>query len=72
MYVLELMEIEIQARRLILEAIEIEKELHSVEIRERLKGKILINSEDYMNKRRRLCTVIYQINQVSNYYGNGH
>lgn len=55
LYVLELMNIEVKARNPIARAIEAEKELTSVEIREKMKGKILLNSEDYLTIRGRLC-----------------
>lgn len=41
------MVIEKDARRYIFNAIELEKELISIEIRQKMKGKILINSEEY-------------------------
>ena len=47
LYVTELMIIETDARKQISKAIEIEKELQSIEIREKLKGHILVNNEDY-------------------------
>jgi hypothetical protein len=71
LYVLELMGIEIQARSLIAKAIEAEKCLTSVEIREKMKGKILINCEDYLSTRAKLCEIISQINQIANYCGKG-
>lgn len=71
LYVLELMSIEVQARSLIAKAIEAEKCLTSVEIREKMKGKILINCEDYLSTRAKLCEIISQINQIANYCGKG-
>lgn len=44
MYVLELMLIETDARRYIQKAIDIEKELTSIEIMEKLKGKVFVVS----------------------------
>ena len=44
---MELMLIEKDARRFISNAIEIEKQLTSIEIREKIKGKILVVNEDY-------------------------
>lgn len=52
------MDIEVKARSLIAKAIEAEKCLNSVEIREKMKGRILINCEDYMAMRRNLCSLI--------------
>lgn len=71
LYVLELMNIEVQARSLIAKAIDAEKCLTSVEIREKMKGKILISCEDYLSARARLCEFISQINQIANYCGKG-
>ena len=42
LYVLELMLIEQDARSLITNAIELEKEIQSAEVRERAKGKIMV------------------------------
>ena len=42
------MDIEAKARRFILLAIEIDKEMTSIEIREKLRGKILVTSENYI------------------------
>jgi vacuolar-type H+-ATPase subunit B/Vma2 len=47
LYVSELMAIENDARKPIQNAIDLEKELLSIEIREKMKGKILVNSEEY-------------------------
>jgi hypothetical protein len=65
------MDIEVKARSLISKAIEAEKCLNSVEIREKMKGRILINCDDYMHLRRTLCSLVSEINQVANYYGKG-
>jgi hypothetical protein len=42
------MEIEAKARRFILQAIEIDKEMTTIEIREKLRGRILVTSEHYI------------------------
>ena len=42
------MNIEAHARRHISNAIELEKQLASIEIREKLKGKILVTCEEYI------------------------
>lgn len=60
-----------EARRLVTKAIEAEKCLTSVEIREKMKGKILINCEDYLQARGQLCEIISQINHVANEMGKG-
>ena len=49
LYVLELMFIEQDARRLIAEAIELERDLIVIEIREKTKGKILSELPEYNN-----------------------
>ena len=51
LYVIELMLIEQDARRFITEAIELEKTITSSEVRERAKGKIMVDCPDY-NKNR--------------------
>ena len=70
-YVTELMVIEKDARRFIFNAIELEKELMSIEIRQKMKGKILVNSEEYNQLRNNICKVICQINSVANVDGKG-
>jgi len=67
--VTELMIIETDARKQIARAIEIEKEIQSIEIREKLKGHILVNNEDYHSLRRQLVKIISQINSVANFEG---
>lgn len=46
------MEIEAKARRFILQAIETDKEMTSIEIREKLRGRILVTSDNYIQKKR--------------------
>ena len=36
-----------------------------------MKGKILMNSEEYLNTRANLCQLMCQINQIANYVGKG-
>jgi len=50
--------IENDARRYISKAIDIEQEITSIEIREKIKGKIIFINEDYTNLRRKLCKLI--------------
>ena len=50
--------IEADARRFISDAIEIEKELKSMEIREKAKGRIVIESPDYTKKRGELASIM--------------
>ena len=63
--------IEADARRFISDAIEIEKELKSMEIREKAKGRIVIDSSDYKKKRGELAALMGQINAVANSEGKG-
>jgi len=53
-YVLELMLIEADARLFITEAIETDKELASIEQREKARGRIKIDSAEYTGKRCKL------------------
>lgn len=46
-YVLELMLIEADARRFITDAIESEKELSLIEIKEKSRGRIVVDSHEY-------------------------
>eukprot|EP00345_Euplotes_harpa_P010289 CAMPEP_0168341858 /NCGR_PEP_ID=MMETSP0213-20121227/14989_1 /TAXON_ID=151035 /ORGANISM="Euplotes harpa, Strain FSP1.4" /LENGTH=334 /DNA_ID=CAMNT_0008348525 /DNA_START=42 /DNA_END=1048 /DNA_ORIENTATION=+ len=52
LYVFELMLIEADARRYITNAVEIEKEIMGMEMKERSKGKIFLDSEEYNNCRK--------------------
>lgn len=65
------MMIEKDARRFIYRAIELEKELWSIEIREKMKGRIILNNNDYHNQRVKLCKIIGEINSVANERGKG-
>eukprot|EP01017_Pseudomicrothorax_dubius_P033110 TRINITY_DN439_c0_g1_i1.p1 TRINITY_DN439_c0_g1~~TRINITY_DN439_c0_g1_i1.p1 ORF type:complete len:306 (+),score=75.13 TRINITY_DN439_c0_g1_i1:789-1706(+) len=65
------MYIEADARRYITEAIEIERDLKSLEVRERAKGRILIDIEEYHQHRSRLVRQMTSINGVANAEGKG-
>ena len=65
------MKIEADARRFICKAINIEKELASIEIREKLKGRIVLNNEHYHSLRKKLVKILNQINSVANVEGQG-
>lgn len=65
------MKIEADARRYICKAINIEKELSSIEIREKLKGRIVLNNEHYHSLRKKLVKILNQINSVANIEGKG-
>ena len=54
------MDIEAKARRFILFAIEIDKELTSIEIREKLRGRILVTSDTYVFKKAEVFQYFYQ------------
>ena len=71
LYVIELMLIEQDARRYITEAIEIEKEITSAEVRERAKGKIMVDCPEYKKNRARLIAIFNKINAVANPEGKG-
>ena len=68
---MELMHIETDARRYVQKAIDIEKELQSIEIREKIKGKKFIFNQDITNLNKKLCKIISQINSVANIEGKG-
>jgi hypothetical protein len=70
-YVLELMLIESDARRYITQSIDLEKELHLLEIREKSVGRMVIESEEYHECRRQLVRLVGQINAVANIEGKG-
>lgn len=63
--------IESDARRFITEAIETEKEITSSEVRERAKGKIMVDCPDYNKNRTKLIKILNQINAVANSEGKG-
>ncbi len=63
--------IESDARRFITQAIEIEKEIASAEVRERAKGKIMVDCPDFNKNRKKLVDLINKINAVANPEGKG-
>jgi len=65
------MVIEKDARSRIVKAIDLEKEIQSFEIRERLKGKVVLNSEPYNELRRKFVELCGNINSVANPEGKG-
>ncbi|CAD8104890.1 unnamed protein product [Paramecium sonneborni] len=71
LYVKELMDIEAKARRFIFQAIAIDKDMQSIEIREKLRGKILVTSDNYIQLKSQFCKVIAKINSVANVEGKG-
>jgi hypothetical protein len=70
-YVLELMLIEADARKLITDGIDVEKELKDQEQREKLKGRIVLDSIGYNKCRGKLVKIVGQINSVANPEGTG-
>lgn len=71
LYVVELMIIESDARRFVTDAIEIDKDIMSAEVRERAKGKIMVDCPDYNKNRGKLIEIINKINAVANPEGKG-
>ena len=65
------MNIESEARKIIVKSINCEKELKAFEIREKLKGKIVIESNEYTELRKKLCFFISKINSIANSEGKG-
>ena len=53
-YVLELMLIEADARRFITEAIDVEKELTQIEHKEKSRGRIVVDTPDFVTRRTKL------------------
>lgn len=53
-YVLELMLIEADARRFITEAIETDKELSLIEQKEKARGRIVVDTQEYTDRRAKL------------------
>ena len=63
--------IEKDARRHIQKAIETEQELTLIEVKEKFKGKIIVQNEDYIKLKIKLAKIISQINSVANTEGKG-
>ena len=70
-YVVELMLIEQDARRYIQEAIDVEREITSAEVRERAKGKIMVECTDHNKNRKKFVEILNKINSVANPDGKG-
>ena len=70
-YVLELMLIEADARRFITEAIDTDKELASIEQKEISRGRIVVDTVEYPEKRAKLIAILGKINSVANPEGMG-
>ena len=68
---LELMLIEADARLFITEAIEADKDLTQIEQREKARGRIVVDTLDYLEKRQKLIQILGKINSVANPEGMG-
>ena len=63
--------IEADARRFITEAIETDKELAAIEHKEKARGRIVVGTPEYSEKRAKLVTILGKINSVANPEGMG-
>jgi len=63
--------IEKDARRFIFQAIKFEQEIKFIEAKERLKGRIVIRSQQYDNARKSFIKILNNINAVANIQGKG-
>jgi len=63
--------IEADARRYITEAIEIEKELTQIQVKEKSRGRIVVETPEYIQKRSKLIQILGKINSVANNEGMG-
>lgn len=63
--------IEADARLFITEAIESDKELTAIENREKARGRIVVDTVEYAEKRTKLIQVLGKINSVANPEGMG-
>jgi len=63
--------IEADARRFITEAIETEKELSLIEQREKSRGIIVVDTQEYIQRRSKLIQILGKINSVANPEGMG-
>lgn len=70
-YVLELMLIEADARLLITEAIEVDKDILQVEQKEKARGRIVVDTAEFTERRAKLIQILGKINSVANPEGMG-
>jgi len=70
-YVLELILIDKDARRYVLQGIELDNKLRTYEISETLKGNIYVHSPTYNLLRKKFITLCGKINSIANYIGKG-
>lgn len=71
LYIFELMIIENDAKRLVVKAIKIEKEMGALELSEKFKGNLIIRSDRYLLLRKKFVETCGRINSVANYIGTG-
>ena len=70
-YVVELMLIESDARRFVTDAIQFEKDLTAIEMKEKSRGRIVVDSPEYVEKRAKVVSMLCKINSVANPEGMG-
>ena len=70
-YIFELIDIEKKSRKLIIDAINIEKEITNYENKLNLKGKLVLNDKKYNQLRIKLVEIIMMLNKVANIEGKG-
>jgi len=63
--------IEADARLFITEAIDTDKELQQIELREKARGRIVVDTVEYTEKRAKLINILGKINSVANPEGMG-
>ena len=63
--------IEQDARRFIQQAIDFEREISSAEVRERAKGKIMVECTEHNKNRKKFIEILNKINSVANSDGKG-
>ncbi|CAG9321179.1 unnamed protein product [Blepharisma stoltei] len=71
LYVHELMVIETDARRFITQAIELEREMSLIEVKEKARGRVTLDSEEFNSLRDKFVVIIGKINSVANVEGKG-
>lgn len=70
-YINELINIEKEARRFIIEGVEMEKNITKYETKANIKGKLLINDKEYNRLREKFINLIIRLNKVANIEGKG-
>ena len=70
-YIFELIDIEEKSRKLIVDAINIEKEITNYENKLNLRGKLVLNDKQYNQLRIKFIDIILNLNKVANVEGKG-